>query len=31
MFEEFGKLVLGKPDRFFAWADFADPVGLPKR
>ena len=31
MFDEFGKLVLGKPDRFFAWADIADPVEIGKR
>lgn len=31
MFEEFGKLVLGKPDRFFAWADFADLLAPGKR
>ncbi|MCX7892831.1 MAG: protein kinase [Burkholderiales bacterium] len=26
LFDEFGKLVLGKPDRFFAWADIAEPI-----
>jgi len=31
MFDEFGKLVLGKPDRFFAWADIADPLALAGR
>jgi len=31
MFDEFGKLVLGKPDRFFAWADIADPLAPGRR
>ena len=31
MFDEFGKLVLGKPDRFFAWADIAEPLAPGRR